>query len=173
SSLGSGRAEDDVLQAWVCGKEILTAHMAVQMMHARDNALGPRHLRTREKPKLNEKGEKTGGVAFERCEHAKALNDTRCHTLAFSYEGPKKLVAPAAPGKMRGPELNATQVMRRDLLTAVVPIAMAAMNETVPSVYKALKSHAELANTPRMGTDDNFAYATAQLNIAPAQRAGG
>ncbi|KAG6914144.1 hypothetical protein DXG01_002196 [Tephrocybe rancida] len=72
---------------------------------------------------------------------------------------------------MRGPALNATQVMRRNLLAAVTPIAMAAMKQTVPSIYTALESHADLLNSPRIGCDGNFAYATAQLNIAPAQRA--
>jgi hypothetical protein len=35
-------------------------------------------------------------------------------------------------------------------------------------VQERLERHADLINMPRIGTADNYAYPTAQLNIAPA-----
>lgn len=37
-----------------------------------------------------------------------------------------------------------------------------------PGFIDQLEKHAELTNVPRIGTDDNVAYPTVQVNFAPA-----
>lgn len=50
---------------------------------------------------------------------------------------------------------------------------MAAMEETTPEIAERLKERAELVNMPRIGSDDNWAYGTFQLNLATAKNKRG
>lgn len=46
---------------------------------------------------------------------------------------------------------------------------MVSINKFAPAPFiDQLKKHAELTNIPRIGTDDNVAYPTIQVNFAPA-----
>ncbi|RDB14942.1 hypothetical protein Hypma_016195 [Hypsizygus marmoreus] len=65
--------------------------------------------------------------------------------------------------------MDEAQTMRTGLLTAVADISMASMALALPDVYDNMKMHADLVNTPRLGNNSNFAYATAQLNVAAAK----
>lgn len=46
---------------------------------------------------------------------------------------------------------------------------MASMRKAPPGVLSSIEAYSDLINTPRIGNDANFAFATSQLNIAPAQ----
>ncbi|KAG6818850.1 hypothetical protein H0H93_001053, partial [Arthromyces matolae] len=168
---GSGLAEDDVLQAWHTSKGIITPEMMCNALKARDAALGPAHLRT---PSVTQQknGTYIGGTAFQRTDRITRLKSGSCYTLSNSYERPRNKMSPCKDIKMQGAEVTEHQKMRQDLISAVAPIAMASLREGSPEVYTQLEKHASLINTPRIGSDDNFAFPTSQLNIAPAGRAG-
>lgn len=48
-------------------------------------------------------------------------------------------------------------------------IAKSSFTNAPDYIQEAISNHASLLNTPDLGVDGNFAYGTAQLNIAPAQ----
>ncbi len=70
------------------------------MKAARDAVLGPRELRTREKPILVD-GVYKDGTHWER--HKQAIHvstSERCYTLVNSYQSPRNLIGPAVGAKI-------------------------------------------------------------------------
>lgn len=73
------------------------------MNNARDEALGPREKRTRERAVLNKDGTYSGGVAFERSMRAKSVfANTRAYTIATSLQKRRSVVSPASSSKLMG-----------------------------------------------------------------------
>ncbi|KAG6835212.1 hypothetical protein H0H93_003887 [Arthromyces matolae] len=167
---GTGLADHDVIQAWVASNGVLTTQMTEAAMKARDYCLGPADLRS---PSVHKRadGSYEGGTAFQRTDRITPLKHGSCYTLSTSYERPTNKTAPCKDIKMQG-DLTEHQLMRQKLISAVSPIAMAALREGSIEAYSQLEKHASLINSPRVGSNDNFAFPTSQLNIAPAQRAG-
>ncbi|KAJ7470041.1 hypothetical protein B0H11DRAFT_2237846 [Mycena galericulata] len=145
---------------------------------ARNMFLGPRNLRTRTRPAkpTNAKGNRThepltGGIAYERSKVCKSVQEpSRCYTLGPSGEAPTSIVAPVASAKMATEEIAEDAAVRQQLLTAAAAIAMAAYSEAPPIVRERTRQHAALINLPAIGVANNYAYATAQVNVASAKR---
>jgi hypothetical protein len=91
---------------------------------ARDEFLGPRHLRTRTRPQkpTNAKGNRTraaptGGIAYERSKACKSVQEpARCYTLGPSGEAPTSIVAPVASAKMVTEEIEPDVAVRQRVL---------------------------------------------------------
>lgn len=78
--------------------------------NARDDALGPRELRSSSKP-VQSGTEWIGGTAFERSAHAVPVKkDLRVFTVGASYETPTRITAPCAHGKLDGTDENHTSI---------------------------------------------------------------
>lgn len=90
--------------------------MKRNMDAARDDALGPKELRTRSKPTLQDDGVYKGGTAFERDRRAKPLAyGIRCFTMVNSLERQRSIVAPCAATKLMG-EVDDHLVLRRNMI---------------------------------------------------------
>ena len=77
---------------------------------ARDDALGPRELRSSSKP-VQSGTTWTGGTAFERSVHAAPVKKgLRVFTVGASYETPTRIMAPCAHGKLDGTDENHTSI---------------------------------------------------------------
>lgn len=46
------------------------------------------------------------------------------------------------------------------------------MAQAPAMIRENIRAHSELINMPRFGNSENYAYATAQFNVSPAQAAG-
>ena len=92
--------------------------MMDDLIHVRDDCLGPKALRTRAGPtKIGTAYQ--GGTHFERSDRANPVKPgTRCYTLGNSFEGPTKIMGPCKDGKMGGDgDMEALQ-LRSELLKA-------------------------------------------------------
>lgn len=77
---------------------------------ARDDALGPRELRSASKP-VPSGTEWIGGTAFERSVRAVPVKkDLRVFTVGASYENPTRIMAPCAYGKLDGTDEKHTSI---------------------------------------------------------------
>ena len=77
---------------------------------ARDDALGPRELRSSSKP-VQSGTTWIGGTAFERSVRAVPVKkDLRVFTVGASYEAPTRIMAPCAHRKLDGTEENHTSI---------------------------------------------------------------
>jgi hypothetical protein len=92
--------------------------MKDDLIHVRDDCLGPKELRTRAGPtKLGQAYH--GGTRFERSERANPVKPgTRCYTIGNTFEGPTKIMAPCKDGKMGGDGDTEALHMRSQLLKA-------------------------------------------------------
>lgn len=89
------------------------------MNKARDEALGPRDKRTRERAVLNKDGTYSGGVAFERSMRAKSVfANTRAYTIATSLQKRRSVVSPASSSKLMG-DPDDHLIMRHRLLKVI------------------------------------------------------
>ncbi|KAI0705690.1 hypothetical protein C8Q76DRAFT_801423 [Earliella scabrosa] len=169
---GSKQEEDDVLQMWVTANGIITADFRKQMKQARDNALGPREERSATKPTKVD-GEYDGGAAFERDDSAlNVRNAPRCYTLAQSYQVQRNIVGPAAGAKISmGDPPSDHLLLRKEILEAAAPLAIAALESSPPEFATAMRRQADVTNLPRVGFDGNYAFPTFQANFAATQEA--
>ena len=152
---------------------------------ARDNALGPREERTRNKASCTN-GHYDGGIRFERSARAIPVKNTRCYSIGLTYQVQPNLVAPSAGGKVRGGGLDdelkerkfMVEVMMNFVLSiqsnhvisqASIEAACESQRHGVRETHDVLKEHAELINHPRIGSTNNFFYSSVQYNVAPAQ----
>ncbi|KAJ7681807.1 hypothetical protein B0H14DRAFT_3535517 [Mycena olivaceomarginata] len=178
---GSQDPKDDMIQAWVTGGRVITPAMNECFDAARDKFLGSRHLRTRKRPKKPTnrngnriRGECTGGIAYERTKICKPVQEgSRCYTLGPSGKAPTSIVAPVASAKMSTEEVDPDAANWQELLRASAEIAAAAFQEAPPQVRERTQEIASLVNVPSIGVHNNYAYATAQANVATAKRGGG
>ncbi|KAJ6623732.1 hypothetical protein B0H10DRAFT_1943799 [Mycena sp. CBHHK59/15] len=151
--------------------------MKEQLDTARDAILGPRHLHGRARPArpVDKNGKPTGaaptgGTAYERSPTAKSVKEpARANTLGPSLESPTSIMAPVASAKMTKGQMHPDVDDRQLLLKAVAPFAMGTMRQGPKHVQEKIKKHSELINKPNIGSTDNWAYATMQLNLAAAK----
>ncbi|KAJ6546119.1 hypothetical protein B0H10DRAFT_1969779 [Mycena sp. CBHHK59/15] len=168
---------DDVIQIWVADGKYFTSDMKEQLDTARDVILGPRHLHGRARPArpVDKNGKPTGtaptgGTAYERSPTAKSVKEpARAYTLGPSLESPTSIKAPVASAKMTKGQMHPDVDDRQLLLKAVTPFAMGTMCQGPKHVQEKIKKHSELINKPNIGSTDNWAYATMQLNLAAAK----
>ncbi|KAJ6624022.1 hypothetical protein B0H10DRAFT_2213073 [Mycena sp. CBHHK59/15] len=78
-------------------------------------------------------------------------------------------MAPVASAKMTKGQMHPDVDDRQFLLKAVAPFAMGTMRQGPKHVQEKIKKHSELINKPNIGSTDNWAYATMQLNLAAAK----
>lgn len=84
------------------------------MEKARDDVLGPRHLRTRQRAVCNKDGSYSGGIAFERSMRAKSVyENSRAYTIAHSLQRRRTVVSPASSSKMMGKPDDHLQMRHR------------------------------------------------------------
>ena len=162
------------------------------MTKARDEALGPKSERSPQKPLKSTMSDNiyTGGIQFERSDQAEPVKpDTRCYTIGPSAQTQPNLVAPVRSGKIYG-ELDEDLMMCRHLCEVSVhgliymdilidylrqagaSCAMTSLRHGPPDAYWALQLQSDMINCPHIGTDDNFAFPTVQLNSSPAEQEG-
>ncbi|KAJ7482747.1 hypothetical protein FB451DRAFT_1129741 [Mycena latifolia] len=169
----------DVLQVWVADGRFWTTEMKTKLDEARDGVLGPRDERSRTRPAhpTDDAGNPVndslvGGSAYERSPIAKSVKPpARAFTCGPSLESPTSIMAPVASAKADAStgQLPAAVEHRTRLLEAIVPFAMGTMNQGPAEVVRMIHGRSELMNKPRIGAWDNWAYATKQLNLAPAR----
>ncbi|KAJ7636688.1 hypothetical protein FB45DRAFT_864696 [Roridomyces roridus] len=171
--------EKDIIQLWVTDSRVITPDLGKDFDDARDDFLGARAHRTRQRPTGKPP---TGGTAYERSTIRKSVKEpSRCYTIASSFEQPTVIYAPVASAKL-GEAGNPDPAIRHrkrwhaprirsNLYEAAAAIAKAAFGQAPKKVQELVRLAHELVNYPLVGVEDNFAYATAQANISPSERA--
>ncbi|KAJ7638068.1 hypothetical protein B0H17DRAFT_1149274 [Mycena rosella] len=158
-------ASSDALQAWLTPARLVSQEARTQLQEAADAAMGPSESITLEAPVRDAEGNWSGGLAIERgdgrCKPVK--EDTRCYTLANSYQSQKGIWSPASQSQYCALQYSAS---------AVAPFPMAAMQQMPESTRKDIEDHTSMLNIPALGLPGNTAHNTLQLNVAPAQRYG-
>ncbi|KAJ7127687.1 hypothetical protein C8R44DRAFT_873501 [Mycena epipterygia] len=168
--IGSQNAWDDACQGWFIPSESFPQELKTNLKTAVEKAMGPSELITLEPPVCNTDGTWKGGLAFEH--GAKPVKpDTRCYTLANSYQAPKETWSPAANAKING-TFNANNLLYQELIVAAAGFGKFATEQAPPDVYEDMKNHAAMLNIPALGCEGNFAYQTLQANLAPTAKFG-
>ncbi|KAI0741221.1 hypothetical protein C8Q76DRAFT_791562 [Earliella scabrosa] len=125
-----------------------------ELEEARDLLIGDEEDIGPEKAKWD--GSKfVGGIAWERSYHAASLEEALAHTLWRSLTKSSEI----------SPKL------RHKIIKAVAPVGIRALEFGPKHISAALKTQAELVSLPRVGSADNYAFPTMQLNIASARPA--
>ncbi|KAJ7842991.1 hypothetical protein B0H14DRAFT_2586035 [Mycena olivaceomarginata] len=170
SLTGDGDPMKDVLQVLVASGHFCTPEMKLRLDEARDRILGPRNQRNRKCP-VKKDGKISGGTAYERSGIAKSVKTpARAYTIGPSLESPTSIMAPVASAKAREDgSMDPAVGDRSFLLEAVLPFAMATMQEAPEHVCDNLQARSSLLNKAPIGSPDNWAYATGQLNLAAAK----
>ncbi|KAJ6629426.1 hypothetical protein B0H10DRAFT_1939814 [Mycena sp. CBHHK59/15] len=151
---------------WVADGKYFTLDMKEQLDTARDAILGP-GICVGEPDQL---GHPNRGTAYERSPTAKSVKEpARAYTLGPSLKSPTSIMAPVASAKMTKGQMHPDVDDRQLLLKAVAPFAMGTMRQGPKHVQVKIKKHSELINKPIIGSTDNWAYATMQLNLAAAK----
>ncbi|KAJ7679693.1 hypothetical protein B0H17DRAFT_1206482 [Mycena rosella] len=155
-------ASSDALQAWLTPACLVSQEARTQLQEAADAAMGPSESITLEAPVRDAEGNWSGGLAIERgdgrCKPVK--KDTRCYTLANSYQSQKGIWSPAQTSKVND-SFDDNNLMRRNL------------NIQMPeSTRKDIEDHTSMLNIPVLGLPGNTAHNTLQLNVAPEQPYG-
>src|ERR1700761_9166974 len=164
--------------------------MTEEFDKACDDFLGVRELRSRTHP-TGERHAPVGGIAYKRSSICKSVQgNARCYTLGPSAESPTSIVAPVASAKFdKNDEVDPMAHCRSRLLQVRVhsvhflshashllhmqaagDIARAAFDDGPTAVCERTKEMASLINLPIIGVADNYAYGTAQGNVAAAKR---
>jgi hypothetical protein len=156
---------------------MLSEEVKSSLRDVRDRVLGPIAERDVHSDK---------GTAFERTRPTK-VQDGRCYAYGNSYEVPKVLVAPCADGcSTKNPEILE---LRKDLLKVRISlligestlicsgqisteVAMTNLQYAPPEILEHLELNAEITNLPHIGTDDNVAFTSNQLNIVGVECKG-
>jgi hypothetical protein len=101
---------------FVLYRELISDEAKTNLRAATEAAMGPRELITLKPPVRNADGSWTGGLAIERgdgrCTPVKP--NTRCYTIANSYQTQKGIWAPAQGSKVNG-TFDENNLMRRNL----------------------------------------------------------
>ncbi|KAI0744320.1 hypothetical protein C8Q80DRAFT_1272880 [Daedaleopsis nitida] len=170
---GFKKEEDNRLQFWVTPKGKITRELHAGVHNTREAALGDRKMRTATKPHKRLDGTYEGGTPFESHDHLEPVaNSQRCYTLAQSYQVQRNTVGPTAAVKIAmGQEPSAHLRLREQIIQAAAPLAIASLEVAPHEISDALKLQADVTNLPRIGFDNNYAFPTMQLNLAPVQRA--
>nr|GAT45361.1 predicted protein [Mycena chlorophos] len=162
-ALGSTDPFTDVPMVWVVGRELLTPQGRLAYRLARDDMLGDGRDHTLERPTLkvvNNEPTLVGGVAFERSGIAKSVRGARAYTLGTSYEVPRNAVAPSAGFKVSNTDAHTAAARKQTFIEASTTIAMECMELGPQPVVTALRTAADLHNTPVYAIDGNYAYGT-------------
>ncbi|KAJ7718898.1 hypothetical protein B0H16DRAFT_1897435 [Mycena metata] len=175
STTAKNNAFKDVIQIWVADGQLFTAQMKTELDAVRDSVLGPREARTRTRLKhtpatSNAPAGLTGGTAYERSPIAKSVKDpARAYTIELSIESPTRIESPVALAT--GVEATELETRKR-LSKAVTAFAMETMRQGPQPTQDAIKKRSATILKPSMGSDDNWAYSTKQLNLASCKKAG-
>jgi len=137
----------------------------------REKILGPREAMTADKANFNKKdGKYEGGVGFERSSRAVNLDKApRAYSLGTTNQDARSLNAPAVGAKIHSTGLDDEALLRLDMLSCGAQAAMTALKKGPPGLYETLRDEAELTNLPRIGSDENIAHPSMQLNVASAE----
>lgn len=96
-------------------RKILVPQETIDLMdEVQNDILGPEDARGPKRPVL-ERGTFQGGVQFERNKTIKGVKDTRCYTIAQSFQFSRNLVSPVAAGKVMENELDDNHVLRKKI----------------------------------------------------------
>ncbi|KAL0957420.1 hypothetical protein HGRIS_001219 [Hohenbuehelia grisea] len=165
---GPGDGKDDHYASHGIGRQEFSENFIHFAERVRDEALGPQELMTADKA-VRKQGtsEFIGGIQFERSPRVNTVAGTsRSYTCGVSYQIPKSMEAPCAGSQLNGDPLDEHLVLRSNL-TRVGTEAAATLMATLPQEDQyLLKSHAELMNVARVGSDTNFCFPTVQFNVA-------
>lgn len=162
----------------------MTSAQSVRLKKAVDEALGPRYLRTTDRPDSENKG----GTYFERQCWESLPNAPRAFTIGPTTQPHKRMVAPARSIKTTG-ELNEGDIMRKELcmvsmfipsllftrllsVKAATAVGMASFEEGPEQYKNMIRQQASLINAPRIGVKENFAFPVMQVNWAGGRKFG-
>ncbi|KAI0750356.1 hypothetical protein BC629DRAFT_1231321 [Irpex lacteus] len=128
---------------------------------ARDELLGRRDERKKHKVAM-----------FELDDRAKPLtNGPRCYPVNNLVQRSRGIEGPPAALKTYNNTTDDYQEMMRRFVFAITAINIAAMElQGPPGMLTAAKDYGEQVNTPRLGHDRNYHWASQQLNVASARR---
>jgi hypothetical protein len=150
---------------------------------ATDQAMGNKEDITLEPPFLKPDGTWTGGLAIERgCQPVK--QNTRCYTIANSFQSQRGTWAPTQGSKVNG-AFDEDNLLRRNLNIvryhsllpasilssfpeAVAPFPMTAMKQIPAETRNIIEEYTSMLNIPPLGLSGNTAHNTLQMNVAPA-----
>ncbi|KAH6886516.1 hypothetical protein BKA70DRAFT_1444399 [Coprinopsis sp. MPI-PUGE-AT-0042] len=153
---GSGDSHNDVLLAWVVGRSLYNEDDVQALDNATSQAIGHEESRT------------STVTQFESLnETSPVQKNTRCYTLAQSFETIPAIVAPCANGKWKG-QTTEYHTIVRDLTKATSRMAMTNLECATPSIQDTIRERSEMLGLPHIGSDGNYAYPTIQCNIAAA-----
>ncbi|KAJ7875413.1 hypothetical protein B0H13DRAFT_2348154 [Mycena leptocephala] len=162
----STNPRDDALQAWLTPARLMDPTAKANLRHATDEAMGNKDNITLEPPVLKPDGTWTGGLAIERgCEPVK--QNTRCYTIANSFQSQRGTWAPTQGSKVNG-AFDEDNLLRRNLNIAVAPFPMTAMKQIPVETRNIIEEYTSMLNIPPLGLSGNTAHNTLQMNVAPA-----
>ncbi|KAI0094150.1 hypothetical protein BDY19DRAFT_911359 [Irpex rosettiformis] len=159
---GGGNPEEDIPQVMIAtndGDDDIAAKRA-SLKTSRDRMLGPRESRDGRR------------VWFEEQDRAKEVKKkTRCFGLSNMVERPTNASGPPAALKVVNGKLDAVQLAVKGMLQSATDYNITMWSRMAPDALKTvLEKYAELVNTPRIGTFDNYMWSSCQLNLAEPQR---
>ncbi|KAJ2934404.1 hypothetical protein H1R20_g2696, partial [Candolleomyces eurysporus] len=161
NEFGSQDPMDDVVLAWVVGRELQTPEKCRYLSCSTENALGLPETRTFEKVRCEEV-----------CQLEPVHKDGgRCYSIATSFERQRSAFEPAANVKSTVRSDEALNLLK-DLSAAVMPMAMRNMEMAPAHVQEIIKRRFEYLELPRIGFHGNWAYPVLQCNIAAAEAGG-
>ena len=127
---------------------------------------------TADKADWDENGELLGGVAFERSPRAINLGKApRAYSLGTTFQDARTMSAPAVGFKIHSSGMDDAASLRFNMLSCGAKAGMTALKKGPPGLYDILRDEAELTNLPRIGSDENIAHPSMQLNVASAGEA--
>ncbi|KAJ2922527.1 hypothetical protein H1R20_g14570, partial [Candolleomyces eurysporus] len=161
NEFGSQDPMDDVVLAWVVGRELQTPEKCRYLSCSTENALGLPETRTFEKVRCEEV-----------CQLEPVHKDGgRCYSIATSFERQRSAFEPAANVKSTVRSDEALKLLK-DLSAAVMPMAMRNMEMAPAHVQEIIKRRFEYLELPRISFHGNWAYPVLQCNIAAAEAGG-
>ncbi|KAM5530367.1 hypothetical protein V8D89_015968 [Ganoderma adspersum] len=182
---GSREEVHDVEQLWILRSDRVPEGECKAFTRVRDRFLGPRELCTPNKA-VRIGDQWVGGVAWECSPSAKNISTCkRVSTLAQSYQWPRHLTGPTAEStilqesQVDGPmdreksvdEPSGHGCMRLEGIQAAAALSMTALRDGPDSLLDALEHQADVLNLLRVGTNDNFAFPTMQVNLSATKHA--
>ncbi|KIY61362.1 hypothetical protein CYLTODRAFT_478928, partial [Cylindrobasidium torrendii FP15055 ss-10] len=96
-----------------------------------------------------------------------ARTGKRCTSSGFQTQRQKQRVAPAATAKYEGHMDWALRAYQR-VLEMFIKIGVDSLKAYNPTAYEILKNNADIKNIPALGSHDNCAFLSVQINMASA-----
>ncbi|KAF7350556.1 hypothetical protein MSAN_01615300 [Mycena sanguinolenta] len=167
-SKGCPDASQDAEAAWLYPASSMPEADKEALRKVAEAVIGPRESVSLQAPMHKDDGTWVGGLAFERSDACKPVkHNTRCYTIANSYQTARGTWAPASSSKVCG-SFDENNQMRHDLNLAIAPFPMHAMKKLPSETYDTIYQHTNMLNIPSLGLLGNTAHNTVQMNVASA-----